>query len=73
LEEVNKDNTMPRDRRSQQYNAFTPQTRGTRRRKIRNKEEWNARLLKHVQSTNHPEEKTTDEKGSPYYRNFPES
>jgi hypothetical protein len=43
LEEVNKDNSMPpRNGRSQQYNNFTPQTRGTRRRKIKNEEERNA-------------------------------
>jgi hypothetical protein len=39
----NKLNTMPRDGRSQQYNASTPQTRGTRRRKIRDEEEQIAR------------------------------
>jgi hypothetical protein len=39
LEEENKDNTMPRDEQSQQYNASTPQVRGTRRRKIRDEEE----------------------------------
>jgi hypothetical protein len=38
-EEVNKDNTMPRDGQVQEYNNSTPQTRGTRRRKIRNEEE----------------------------------
>jgi hypothetical protein len=34
-DKVNKDNTMPRDGRSQQYNNSTPQARGTRRRKMR--------------------------------------
>jgi hypothetical protein len=71
--EVNKDNTMPRDGGSQQYNDSTPQTRMTRRRKIRNEEERNACLVKCVQTTKHPEGHTTAEKGSPYYRNFPES
>ncbi len=69
--EVNKDNTLPKDGQSQQYNHSTPQTRGTRRRKIRNEEERNAPPVKHVQSTKHPEGNTTAEKGSPYYRNFP--
>jgi hypothetical protein len=73
LEEVNKDNKMPRDGRSQQYNNSTPQMRGTRRREIRNEEECNACPVKRVQSTKHPEGNTTAEKGSPYYRNFPES
>jgi hypothetical protein len=72
-EEVNKDNTMPRDGRLQQYNNSTPQTRGTRRRKIRDEEERNAHPVKRVQSTKHLEGNTTAEKGSPYYRNFPES
>ncbi len=71
LEEVNKDNTMPRDGQLQQYNNSTPQMRGTRRRKIRNEEERNARPVKCVQSTKHPKGNTTAEKGSPYYRNFP--
>jgi hypothetical protein len=71
--EVNEDNTMPRDGGLQQYNDSTPQTRGTRRRRIRDEEEQNARLLKRVQSTKHPEENTTADKGSPYYRNFPKS
>jgi hypothetical protein len=71
--EVNKDNTMPRDGRLQQYNDSTPQRRGARRRKIRNEEERNAHLVKRVQSTKHPEGNTTAEKGSPYYRNFPKS
>jgi hypothetical protein len=39
LEEENKDNRMPRDGQSQQYNASTPQARGTVRRKIRDEEE----------------------------------
>jgi hypothetical protein len=64
---------MPRDGGLQQYNNSTPQVRGTRRRKIRNEEEWNARLVKHVQSTKHPEGNTTAEKESPYYKKFPES
>ncbi len=34
-DKVNKDNTMPRNGRTQQYNDSTPQTRGTRRRKMR--------------------------------------
>ncbi len=70
-EEENKDNTMPRDGWSHQYNASTPQTRGTRRRKIRDEEERITRPLKRVQSTKHLEGNTTAEKGSPYYRNFP--
>jgi hypothetical protein len=70
VDKVNKDNTMPRDGCLQQYNDFTPQTRGTRRRKIRDEEIRNARLLKHVQTTKHPEGNTMAEKGSPYYRNF---
>jgi hypothetical protein len=41
-EEVNKDNIMPRDGQSQQYNYSTPQTRETRRRKIKNEEERDA-------------------------------
>jgi hypothetical protein len=57
----------------QQYNASTPQTRGTKRRKIRDEEEQIARPLKRVQSTKHPEGNTMAEKGSPYYKNFPES
>jgi hypothetical protein len=64
---------MPRDGPLQQINASTPQSRGTRRRKIRDEEEWNAHPLKCVQTTRHPEGNTTAEKGSPYYRNFPES
>jgi hypothetical protein len=72
-EEVNEDNMMLRDGRLQQYIDSTPQTRGTRRRKIRNEEERNARLVKRVQSTKHPEGNKTAEKGSPYCRNFPES
>jgi hypothetical protein len=73
LEEVNKDNTTPRDGRLQQYDNSTPQTRGTRRRKIRNEEKQNAHPIKCVQSTKNPEGNTTAEKGSPYYRNFPKS
>jgi hypothetical protein len=56
LEEENKDdekwdegnelNLMPRDGQSQQHNASMPQTRGTRRRKIRDEEEQIARLWK---------------------------
>ncbi len=64
---------MPRDGQLQQYNDSTPQMRGTRRKKIRNEEERNACLVKHVQSTKHPEGITTAEKGSPHYRNFPKS
>ncbi len=71
--EVNKDNTTPRGGWSQQYNNSTPQTRGTRRRKIRNKEERNAHLVKRVQSTKQPDRNTTAEKGSPYNRKFPKS
>jgi ubiquitin C-terminal hydrolase len=63
---------MQRDGQSQQYNDSTPQTRG-RRRMIRNEEEQNARPVKHVQSTKHPKGNTIAEKGSPYYRNSPES
>jgi hypothetical protein len=33
-DEGNKLNSMPRDGQLQQYNASTPQTRGTRRRKL---------------------------------------
>jgi hypothetical protein len=73
LKEVNKDNKMPRDGPLQQYTDSTPQTRGTRRRKIRNEEERNAHPVKHVQRTKHLEGNTTAKKGSPYYRNFPES
>ncbi len=40
---------------------------------MRDEENWNARPLKHVQTTKHPEGNTTVDKGSPYYRNFPES
>ncbi len=58
---------MPRDGRLQQYNNSTPQTRGTRRRKMRDEENQNARPLKHVQTTKHPEGNTMAEKGSPYY------
>jgi ubiquitin C-terminal hydrolase len=64
---------MPRDGRLQQYNNSTPQTRGTRRRKIRDEDNWNARPLKCVQTTKHLEGNTMARKGSPYYRNFPES
>ncbi len=64
---------MPRDGQSEQYNASTPQTRGTRRRKIGDEEKQIARPLKFVQSTKHPEGNTMAEKESPYYRNFPES
>jgi hypothetical protein len=73
LADKNKDNIMPRDGQSQQYNTSTPQARGTRRRKIRDEEERNAHPLQHVQCTKHPEGNTTAEMGSPYYRNFPES
>jgi hypothetical protein len=69
-DKVNKDYTMPRDGQSQQYNDSTPQTKGTRRRKMRNEENRNACPLKRVQTTKHPEGNTTAEKGSPYYRNF---
>jgi hypothetical protein len=47
--------------------------RGNRRRKIRDEEGRNTHLLKRVQSTKHPEGNTSAEKGSPYYRNFPDS
>ncbi len=57
---------MPRDGGLQQYNDSTPRTRETRRRKIRNEEEQNARPVKCVQSTKHPEGNTSAEKGSPY-------
>jgi hypothetical protein len=72
-DKVNKDNRMPRDGQLQQYNNSTPQTRGTRRKKMRDKENRKASLLKCVQTTKHPEGNTTAEKGSPYYRNFPKS
>ncbi len=42
-DEPNKLNTMPRDGGLQQYNTSTPQTRGTRKRKIRDEEEQIAR------------------------------
>ncbi len=58
-DERNKLNLMPRDGRSQQYNASTPQMRGTRKRKIRDKEEQISRPQKHVQSTQHWEGNTT--------------
>jgi hypothetical protein len=64
---------MPRDEQLQQHNDSTPQTRGTRRRKMRDEENWNARPLKPVQTTKHPEGNTTADKGSPYYRIFPKS
>jgi ubiquitin C-terminal hydrolase len=64
---------MPRDGRLQQFNNSTPQTRGTRRRKMRDEENQNARPLKRVQTTKHPEGNTTADKGSPYYRIFPKS
>jgi hypothetical protein len=44
LEEVNKDNTMPRDGQSQQYNNSTPQMRGTRGRKIRDEKEYREKV-----------------------------
>jgi ubiquitin C-terminal hydrolase len=40
---------------------------------MRDEENQNAHPLKPVQTTKHPEGNTTSEKGSPYYRNFPES
>ncbi len=64
---------MPRDGGWQQHNNSTPQTRGTRRRKIRDEEERNAHPLKRVQTTKHPKGNKMAEKGSPCYRNFPES
>jgi hypothetical protein len=70
LEKVNKDNMMPRVGQLQHFNNSTPQMRGTRKRKIRDEEEWNAHPLKRIQSTKHPEGNTMDEKGSPYYRFF---
>ncbi len=39
---------------------------------MRDEENQNARLLKRVQITKHPEGNTITEKGSPYYRNFPQ-
>jgi hypothetical protein len=51
----------------------TPQTKGTRRRKMRDEENQNAHPLKRVQTTKHPEGNTKADKGSPYYRNFPKS
>jgi hypothetical protein len=62
---------MPRDGQLQQCNDSTPQTRGTRRRKMRDEKNRNAHPLKCVQTTKHPEGNTMAEKGSPYYRNFP--
>jgi hypothetical protein len=44
-DKVKEDNTMPRDGQLQQYYSSTPQTRGTRRRKMRDKENWKARPL----------------------------
>jgi hypothetical protein len=41
-DKVNKVNTMPNDGQSHQYNDSTPQTRGTRRRKMRDEEKRNA-------------------------------
>jgi hypothetical protein len=73
LDKVNKDNTTPKDGQLQQYNDSTTQTWGTRRRKMRDEKKQNARLLKCVQTTKHPEGNTAAEKGSPYYKNFPES
>jgi ubiquitin C-terminal hydrolase len=64
---------MPRDGQSQQYNDSTPQVRGTRRRKMRDKENQIARQLKRVQTTKHPEGNIMADGGSPYYRKFPES
>ncbi len=64
---------MPRDGRSQQNSNSTPQTRGTRRRKMRDEENRNTHPLICDQTTKHPEGNTTAEKGSPYYRIFPES
>jgi hypothetical protein len=64
---------MPRDGGLQQCNNSTPQTRGTKRRKMRDEENWNACPLKRFQTTQHPEGNTTADKGSPYYRNFPKS
>jgi ubiquitin C-terminal hydrolase len=64
---------MPSNGQSQQYNNSTPQTRGTRRRKMRDEENQNAHSLKRVQTTKHPEGNTMAEKGSPYDRNFPKS
>jgi hypothetical protein len=64
---------MPKDGQLQQYNNSTPQTRETRWRKMKDEEKRNALPLKRVQTTKHPEGNTTAEKGSPYYRNFPES
>jgi ubiquitin C-terminal hydrolase len=46
---------------------------GARRRKMRDDENRNAHPLKHVQTTKHLEGHATAEKGSPYYRIFPES
>jgi hypothetical protein len=71
--ERNKLNTMPRNGRLQQYNASTPRTRGTRRRKIWDEEERIAHLQKCVQSTKHPEGNTMAAKWSPFYRDFPKS
>jgi hypothetical protein len=43
-DEHNKLNTMPRGEQLQQYNASTPQIRGTRKRMIRDEEEQIAHL-----------------------------
>ncbi len=40
---------------------------------MRDEENQNAHPLKRVQTTKHPEGNTMADKGSPYYRNFPES
>ncbi len=58
-DKVNKDNTMPKDGRLQQYNDSTPQTRRTRRGKMRDEEKRNACPLKCVQTTKHLEGNTT--------------
>jgi hypothetical protein len=56
-DKINKDNMTPRHGQLQKYNNSTPQTMGTRRRKMRDEENWNAHPLKHVQSNKHPEVK----------------
>jgi hypothetical protein len=72
-DEGNKLNLMPRDGQLQQYNASTPQTRGTRIRNIRDEEEQIACPQKRVQTTQHLEGNTTAAKQCPYYRDFPKS
>jgi hypothetical protein len=66
-DEGNKLNLMPSGGQSQQYNASTPQTRGTRRRKMRDEEYRIACPQKYVQTTQHPVGNTTAAERSSYY------